>query len=220
MQKSYGVVWREGGRPVVAGKLELLPLGLRLEGRNRVRDIPYERLASVHVGRSAAERLDGRPSVVLERRGGEAVTISTVAQSSLVGEIAERLAELQLGAKEEHPLVVVLPLKPGAAEEVRALLDAGPPFDPAAIEGLERHEVFLTDSEVVFLFESSLSADALAALLSNSEIWQAVPAWQEHVSGPPHIAESVFSWSRAEEPADVYYLPTPGPGDSDGGDIF
>jgi hypothetical protein len=220
MQKSYGVVWREGVRPVVAGKLELLPLGLRLEGRNRVRDIPYERLAGVHVGRSAAERLDGRPSVVLERRGGEAVTISTVAQSSLVGEIAERLAELQLGAKEEEPLVVVLPLKPGATEEVRALLDAGSPFDPAAIEGLERHEVFLTDSEVVFLFESSLSADALAALLSNSEIWQAAAAWQEHVAGPPRIAESMFSWSQADEPADVYYLPTPGPGDSDGGDIF
>jgi hypothetical protein len=220
MRRTYGVVWREGDRPVVAGKLELLPRGLHLEGRDCSSDIPYERLAAVHVGRTAAERLDGRPAVVLERRGGGIVTISAVAQSDLVGEIAARLAELQLGAADARPLVIVLPLKPGSHGEVRALLDAGPPFDPDGIEGLERHEVFLTPSEVVFFFESSLGRDALATLLSQAEIWESAAAWHEHVHGLPRIAESVFSWSRTDEPAGVYYLPTPGPGDSDGGDIF
>jgi hypothetical protein len=220
MRTTYGVVWREGDLPVVAGKLELLAHSLRLEGRDGSSDIPYERLAGVHVGRAASERLDGRPSVVLEREGGEVVTISTVAQSNLVGEIAERLAELQLGAKESRRLVVVLPIKPAASEEVRALLAAGPPFDPETVEGLERHEVLVTASEVVFVFEASLGKDALAGLLSQANIWQAAAAWQEHVDGPPRIAESVFSWSRPDEPADVSYLPTPGPGDSDGGDIF
>jgi hypothetical protein len=198
MQRSYGVVWREGGRPVVAGKLELLPRSLRLEGRQRTRDIPYETLAGFHVGRSPAERLDGRPAVVLERRGGEVVTIATVAQSSLVGEIAERLAGLQLGAKDPRPLAVVVPLAPGALEAVRALLDTGPPFEPEAIEGLDRHEVFLTETEAVFVFESSLGTDALAALLTDPQVWQTAGAWREHVAGPPRIAESVFSWSRAE----------------------
>jgi len=220
MQRSYGVVWREGDRPVVAGKLELLPRSLRFEGRDRMRDIPYEELAGIHVGRSFAERLDGRPSVVLEQRAGEVVTISTVAQSSLIGEIAERLAELQLGATDTRALAVVLPLKPVAQDQVRALLDTGPPFDPEAIEGLERHEVFLTGTEAVFVFESSLGMGALAALLANPQVWQTAGAWREHVGGPPRIAESVFSWSRAEEPENVSYLPTPGPGDSDGGEIY
>jgi hypothetical protein len=220
MQTSYGVVWREGDRPIVAGKLELLPRGLRLEGRERSQDIPYERLAGVHVGRSAAERLDGRPSVVLERRGAELVTIATVAQSSLIGEIAERLAELQLGAQSARRLVVVLPLKTGAREEVRALLDGGPPFDPESVEGLERHEVFLTNKEVVFLFESGLGTEALAELLSKPEIWQAAAAWHRCIDGPPRIAEDVFSWSRRDGDGEVFYLPTPGPGDSDGGDIY
>jgi hypothetical protein len=220
MQRSYGVVWREGERPIVAGKLELLPRGLRLEGREGSQDIPYERLAGVHIGRSAPERLDGRPSVVLERRGAELVTIATVAQSSLIGEIAERLAELQLGAQSARRLVVVLPLKTGARDEVRALLDAGPPFEPEAIEGLVRHEVFLTADEVVFMFESDLGVDALAPVLSQPHVWQAAGAWHEHIDGPPRIAEDVFSWSRAEEAAGVHFLPTPGPGDSDGGDIY
>jgi len=220
MQKSYGVVWREGERPIVAGKLELLPRGLRLDGRERSQDIPYERLAGVHVGRSAAERLDGRPSVVLERRGAELVTIATVAQSNLIGEIAERLAELQLGAQSARRLVVVLPLKTGARDEVRALLDAGPPFEPETIEGLVRHEVFLTADEVVFMFESDLGVDALAPVLSQPDVWQAAAAWHEHIDGPPRIAEGVFAWSRTEEAAGVHSLPTPGPGDSDGGDIY
>jgi hypothetical protein len=220
VQKSYGVVWREGDRPVVAGKLELLSRGLRFEGRDRSTDIPYGRLSGVHVGRSAAERLDGRPSVVLERRGGEVVTISAVAQSNLVGEIAERLAELQLGAQDDRPLVIVLPIKPGVQAEVRALLDVGPPFDPDSIEGLKRHEVFLTAGEAVFFFESSLGKEALGNLLSQPDIWQAAAAWHQYVAGPPRIAENVFSWSWQEDPADLSYLPTPGPGDSDGGDIF
>jgi hypothetical protein len=145
---------------------------------------------------------------------------SAVARSNLIGEIAERLAELKLGALDARPLMIVLPIKPGSYDEVRALLDAGPPFDPETIDGLERHEVFLTAAEVVFSFESFLGRDALAKLLSQPEIWQAAAAWQQHVDGPPRIAENVFAWLRPQESSDVSYLPTPGPGDSDGGDIF
>jgi hypothetical protein len=51
------------------------------------------------VGRSAEERIDGRPSVVVERRGGGRLTISTIAEAALLSEIVERLTELQLGAQ-------------------------------------------------------------------------------------------------------------------------
>jgi hypothetical protein len=159
-------------------------------------------------------------SGVFARQGGELVTISTVAQSNLIAEIAERLTELQLGARSARRLAIVLPLKQGAWEKVRALLEVGPPFDPSAIQGLDRHEVFLTATEVVFLFESSRGTDALAAFLSRPEICQAASAWHEHLEGPPRIAEDVYSWSRVERDGDAYYLPTPGPGDSDGGDVY
>jgi hypothetical protein len=99
MYVSYGVVWREGDHEVVAGKLELLPQSLRLDGRNGGEEIPYDRLAGVHVGRSAGERLGGRPAVVLQRHGAEDVTIAPVAQSHLVGEIAERLVALSRKAQ-------------------------------------------------------------------------------------------------------------------------
>jgi hypothetical protein len=93
-------------------------------------------------------------------------------------------------------------------------------LDPTAIKGLDRHEVFLTSDEAVFVFESELGADALAPLLSDPKLWEAVAAWSEYVAGPPRIAEEAFSWSRSEQAENVSFLPTPGPGDSDGGDIY
>jgi hypothetical protein len=95
MMTSYGVVWREGEEPVTAGKLELLPNCIRLEGRDGVRVIPYERLSAVRVGRSAADRLSGQPSIVAELSSGQSLTIATVAQPSMVGEIAGQLTASQ-----------------------------------------------------------------------------------------------------------------------------
>jgi hypothetical protein len=220
MQSSYGVVWREGTAEPATGKLELLPRVLRLEGRDGSREIAYEEVAAIRIGRSPGDRINGGPAVVVERRKGEGVIISTVAQPSLIGEIAERLAALQFGASKTRRVLVVLPLKPDAHEPVSALLKQGPPFDPASIEGLDRHEVYVTGDEVVFVFESALGADALAPLLADPKLWERVSAWGEHVAGAPRIAEEAFSWSRSQPNEDVFYLPTPGPGDSEGGDIY
>jgi hypothetical protein len=220
MQSSYGVVWREGTGEPATGKLELLPRALRLEGRDGSHEVPYKDVAAIRIGRTGADRINGGPAVVVERRNGERVIISTVAQPSLIGEIAERLAALQLGARKNRRIVVVLPLQPDAHASVSALLKQGPPFDPASIEGLDRHEVFLTASEAVFVFESGLGGDALAPLLADPKLWERVSAWGQYVAGVPRIAEEAFSWSRAKLDDDVFYLPTPGPGDSDGGDIY
>jgi hypothetical protein len=99
MRTSYGVVWREGKEPLVAGKLELRPSGIRLDGLDGSRDIPYRLLTGVHVGRLAGERIDGRPSVVLERYTGGPIMVATVARPSLMGEIVEKLAALQLATR-------------------------------------------------------------------------------------------------------------------------
>ena len=220
MERSYGVVWKEGSRAPVPGKLELLPRVLRLEGLERSWEVPYEAVAAIRVGRSPSERINGGPSVVVERNLGDPITIATVAQPSVVGEIAERLAALRLGAETSNRVIVIVPLKPESHASVRRLLQQGPPFDPGAIEGLDRHQVFLTPDEAVFVFESHVAADALAPLLADPKLWEAAAAWGEYVAGAPRIAEEIFSWTRSEAPEDVSFLPTPGPGDSEGGDIY
>ncbi len=209
--RSYGVVWREGAQPPATGKLELLPRRLRLEGlvdaQPTTREIDYDGLSAVRVGRAAADRIDGRPTVILERRTGLPITIATVAQPSFVGEIAERLTALQLGAEAARRTAFIVPLKEGSHEAVRALLDAGPPFDPEYTVGLDRHEVFITSHEVVFLFESHLGAEALDPLLAEPGLWQAAAAWRDHLAGPPRLAENVYAWRRSDAGTDPTLLP-------------
>jgi hypothetical protein len=97
--ESYGVVWQEDGAAPVAGKLEIDSAQLRLEGnyssRLTARMIEPGELAGVHVGRESADRLDGRPTLVLDLAAGGKIRIAALAQAGIVAEIAERLAAFE-----------------------------------------------------------------------------------------------------------------------------
>ena len=99
MRTSYGVVWREGSLPLASGKLELLPRAVRLDGMvgsvPTTRQIPYGLLSEIRIGRSALDRIDGRPTLVLASRSGNHYAIASVTQAGVIAEIAERLAALQ-----------------------------------------------------------------------------------------------------------------------------
>jgi hypothetical protein len=94
--ESYGVIWQEGGLEPVAGKLEIGLDFLRLEGSGRDRlavcALAFGDLTGIRIGRERRERLDGRPTLLLERSGGETIRIAGLAQAGIVTEIAERLA--------------------------------------------------------------------------------------------------------------------------------
>jgi hypothetical protein len=96
MRTTYGVVWREG-ETLARGKLELLPLSLRLDGLagsvQVTLEIPYAELDVVRAGRAAGDRLNGHQTLVLERRDGEPVSIAAVTQSGVVAELTEHLAK-------------------------------------------------------------------------------------------------------------------------------
>jgi hypothetical protein len=210
MRTSYGVVWREGALPLASGKLELLPRAVRLDGMAgsipTTREIAYDLLSEIRIGRSAQDRIDGRPTLVLAPRSGEPVAIASVAQAGVISEIAERLAALQFGPAVRHRTAVVIPLREGSFEAVQSLLGAGPPFDPDRI-GLDRHQVFLTSAEAIFVFESRLGEHALEPLLEQPGLWQSAAAWHDHVAGPPRIAEDVYSWTRPDTETDRSLLP-------------
>jgi hypothetical protein len=211
MRMSYGVVWRQGTSDLARGKLELLPRAMRLEGMTgsepTSREIPYDVLSEIRVGRKPEERLDGRLCLVLASRSGEPpLAIASVAQTGVVGELAERLSALQADARAHRPIAVVLPIRHGSREAARALLAEGPPFDPVAL-GLDRHHVLLTESEAIFIFESTLGSSALESLLGDAHLLESAAVWHEHLAGPPRIAEDVYSWTRPSPEIDRSLLP-------------
>jgi hypothetical protein len=93
-------------------------------------------------------------------------------------------------------LVVVVPLKEGARARARALLDAGPPFE-LGDTAFDRHDVFLTEREVVFVFEAPGEATTLELPADDPELWKAAAAWRECLAGRQRKAEVAFSWERA-----------------------
>jgi hypothetical protein len=95
MQKSYGVVWHEGDL-TAHGKLEFLPRGLLFDGISGSvlthKNLAYSDLVRVTKGRGAQDRIKDLPTMILQPREGLPITVTTVAQASLISEVAERLA--------------------------------------------------------------------------------------------------------------------------------
>jgi len=222
MSTSYAVTWQRGEQETRAGRLELLPGGLTLDGSGTngaaSETIDFGDLLDVRIGRAASDRLSGRQTLVLERRGGAPVRIASVVQPGVIAELAEHLASRLREENVMSRAVVVLPLREGASERAAQLLRSGPPFDPEEV-GLDRHHVFLNDEEAVFVFEAD-DLEAAERLIGGETFWNAAAAWKELVAGPPRIADDAYSWVRPQDSEHISYEPTPGPGDSDGGDFF
>jgi hypothetical protein len=106
MYSTYGVVWREGAGPIGRGKLELHPFALQLDGLagagHSFREILFTELALVRVGRSAADRIAGRTTLILELNTGEPLAIASVSQPGVIGELAERIAALLPGRRNSN----------------------------------------------------------------------------------------------------------------------
>ena len=90
---SYSVLW-DDGVDTGAGRLELDPHGIRFEGVEHSHELFFEDIESVHVGRAPAERLAGKPSVVLDRHVGRPVRIGSLDGPGMLNELAGLLGRL------------------------------------------------------------------------------------------------------------------------------
>jgi hypothetical protein len=223
MRTTYAVTWQDSSGESSSGKLELTPEGMVFEGSAGngpvTMEIGYDEISTIRVARASADCLAGRPTLVLERRDDAPIRIGSVAQTGIISELAERLAKVLLEERSKSTrLALVLPLREGMGDRARSLIAEGPPFDIAA-SGLESHHVFVTDSEVMFLFEGETAA-AIRLLAGQAHLWTVASGWNELLAGPPRVAEDAYSWARPKTPDGASFASTPGAGDSEGGDLF
>jgi hypothetical protein len=92
---TYAVLWRTGRGPAHAGRLALLDDALLLEGTSRGvagrSEVGYEEIVAVEIGRSAAERLGGRPVAVIRSAVGETIEVAMLGGAGLLPELVEQL---------------------------------------------------------------------------------------------------------------------------------
>jgi hypothetical protein len=199
--ESYAAIWREPNGTIAHGKAELSPQSLRLEGvaaegQLTRREIPYTEIEGVRIGREPDERLNSRPTLVLERGSAPPLQLDVLGAGMLF-ELADLLAALTIDRRERYQRVtLIVPLKEHAIEHARMLVAEGPPFD-ADEKGLERHEVFLTDREAVFLFEGPNAAEIVQSLARDPSAWRAAVKWRRLLAGAPRLAHSAYTWQRS-----------------------
>ena len=96
MARTYAVAWRIDCGPISVGELELADDvrlgGADTSGRRVALRLRRDEIASVRHARSG-ERLRGRPTFVLVRRGGEEIAIASLDRPGTALELQEGLRQ-------------------------------------------------------------------------------------------------------------------------------
>jgi len=99
-------------------------------------------------------------------------------------------------------LLIVAPLAKGSEEKAAELVAGGPPFELEDTE-LERHGVYLSAGEVVFVFEGvdvEKQVEELMGDLLNPAVRDALRAWEPLLADAPRIPREAYFWSRESRP--------------------
>lgn len=208
--QRYAVVFREQGRLVVAGCLEVADDHLLLAGgageRARTLEVALTDIAEVRVGNRPADRLNGYRTLVLERIQLPPIEVAPL-EVGLLHELADLLALVTGEAPGTgRTLAVVVPLKPGSLERARELLANGPPLDAAAL-GLTGHHVYLRDGEAIFVFEGPEVEARVGDAIRSPALWRAGIAWQDCIAGRPRVDKQFRMLAADETPAYTWTAP-------------
>jgi hypothetical protein len=95
-------------------------------------------------------------------------------------------------------VAVIAKLKPDAEERAEELVKEGPPFDPRGT-GFERHAVFMSGDQAVFVFEGGSLDQLLQAVTRAPETSKRFRAWESLLDGMPKVAHEAYFWQRGDE---------------------
>jgi hypothetical protein len=93
-------------------------------------------------------------------------------------------------------LALIARLKSGSEPRAKELIAKGPPFDVRA-SGLVRHSVFLSPTEVIFVFEAPEVEWLVDSLINEPFHWMlqdALDEWRPLVEAQPQVAREEFFW--------------------------
>ena len=80
-------------------------------------------------------------------------------------------------------IAVIAQIRPGKRDDLERLLEQGPPFDLAA-EGFERHEVFVGEHDVLFVFTGPAAMSQLQRMAASRALFAHVLQLTALLSAP------------------------------------
>ena len=91
-------------------------------------------------------------------------------------------------------IAVLAEIRPGKRGALERALEQGPPFDLGK-EGFEHHEVFVGDTDVVFVFTGPGAASELRRIAATPELFRQAIHMAD-VLASPRLLEQTFHWDR------------------------
>ena len=98
---------------------------------------------------------------------------------------------------EMERVAVIAKLKPDVETRAEELIKEGPPFDPQGT-GFERHAVFLSGDQAVFVFEGGKLDELLQAIIRAPKTSRKFRAWEPLLDGLPKVAREAYFWQRGD----------------------
>lgn len=92
-------------------------------------------------------------------------------------------------------IAVIAKLKPNVEKRATELVETGPPFDPDQL-GFDRHSVYLSGNQVVFVFEGGRLDHLLHRIVREPDNVRAFRAWEPIIDGFPTVAREAYTWQR------------------------
>ena len=95
-------------------------------------------------------------------------------------------------------VALIASFDPDQADKVRALLDVGPPYDLAE-STIDRHAVYLSSREVVFVFEGpdiEWEVEDISDEFFRPAIRATLTEWRKLVDEEPRLGHPIFAWER------------------------
>jgi hypothetical protein len=200
---EYAVAWSDGDHQRHLGRARVEDLALVLDGTppggvRRTLRIPAADMSAVGLNRWRPS-----PAVAVESPDGEVVVELLLggwgAAHQLENAIASARADAPSSSSEEEPamtdqIAVLAEIRPGKRAALERSLAQGPPFDLGK-EGFEHHEVFVGDTDVVFIFTGPGAAGELRRIAATPELFRQAIHMAD-ILAAPRLLEQTFHWDR------------------------
>jgi hypothetical protein len=92
--------------------------------------------------------------------------------------------------------VLAARLSPDGRQRAEALLAEHSAFGGEELEAFDRHAIFLSETEVIFLFEGNGAHEAVRALFNDPVRSTLIGHWLPLFDGPLHQAPEAYFWER------------------------
>jgi len=207
---EYAVAWSDARHQRHLGRARVEDLALVLEGTPPGGVRKTVRIAAADMGGVGLNRWRPSPAVAVQGPGGEIVVELLLggwgAAHQLENAIASARADAPSAAGEEEAsmtdqIAVLAEIRPGKRADLERALADGPPFDLAR-EGFEHHEVFVGDTDVVFVFTGPGAAAELRRLAATPELFRHAIHMAD-ILAAPRLLEQTFHWHRRGSRAHV-----------------